>query len=138
MIQNFFIPCEPPKATHQSAIRIFRGKNGGFIGKSKKGIETEKKLRYLLYEHRPVKPHTGAVSLEVDWIYPYKKSELKKNLGKKIPCTTRPDCDNLAKFFCDSLEKLKFFSKGDAQIYSLRFRKFYFQESGIKVQIVST
>ena len=132
---DFFIQCIPPKSTHQSAMKIFQVGGRPIMGKSKKGKKVEAELMSLLLPHRPEKPHSGAVRVEVDWVYPYRKSEPKKNLGKKIPCLTRPDCDNLMKFLGDCLERLGFFESGDAQISEVEFRKFYYEKSGIGIKI---
>jgi Holliday junction resolvase RusA-like endonuclease len=134
---HFHIPCQPPKATHQSALRVFKSKSGKtFVGKSSKGRQTESQLLLLLEPHRPKSPLKGPLKMKVLWNYPFRKSETKKNREKgTIPCPSRPDCDNLQKFLCDCMERLGFFETGDAQIYDIHFIKSWSKTQGITITI---
>ena len=79
----------------------------------------------LVLPHKPTTPFIGALRLELVWQYPWRKNEKKSIImNGAAPCSTRPDCDNLAKLFCDQLGKANFF-KDDAQIYSLKISKIY-------------
>jgi len=133
---EFFIECNPPKTTAQSATRIFKNKSTGsmFIGKIDKGIATRNELMWLLAPHRPDKPFENSVSLTVRWQYPYLKSVRKRDIGKNIPCTTRPDCDNISKFLCDCLTRCRFWTD-DSQVAILHFEKFYSENAGIFIKI---
>lgn len=133
---NFKLNCIPPKKTHQSAMRIFKNKEGrAFLGHDKKGSQTQSDLMQLLLPYQPASPLQGEIVLSVDWIYPWRSAEPKKNRVKGfIPCVTKPDCDNLAKQLQDCMTKLRFW-QDDAQIYSLNFRKFYGDNVGIHVKI---
>lgn len=136
MAHAFRIACVPPKTTHQTAMRIFQNKEGrAFLGKSSKGKRVETELLSLLLPHRPAAPLVGPLSLECSWVYPYRKSEPKKNRGGLIPCPTRPDCDNLAKFLCDCMERAGFFETGDAQVTTLTFGKWWGPRPGIEVDL---
>ena len=136
-VVKFHIPCHPPKATHQSALRVFKNKAGKtFVGKSSKGRQTESQLLLLLEPHRPKTPLRGALKMKVLWNFPFRKSEPKKNKALNlIPCHTRPDCDNLLKFLCDCMERLDFFETGDAQIYDIQFIKSWAKTHGITITI---
>ena len=133
---DFFVECIPPKATAQASSMIMRRQDGTpFIGKAKRGAKTRDELMVLLMPHRPIAPLEGAIFMEVDWVYPWRKSEPKKNkVDGKLPCFTRPDCDNLCKFFADICERLGFYLD-DAQIADLRFRKWWGDCPGIGVKM---
>ena len=104
--------------------------------KSLKGKQVEKMLNAIVIEHKPKAPLQGPVKLAVQWIYPWRKSEPKKNRkdGNRY-CDTKPDCDNLLKFLCDAMENCGYFEKGDSQIAEVTFSKFWGDESGIVVNI---
>ncbi len=133
---NFKLNCIPPKKTHQSSMRIFKRKDGKmFLGHDKKGAETQDFLMQLLLQYQPDTPIEDPIILYVKWVYPWRSSEPKKNraLGS-IPCTTKPDADNLAKQLQDCMTKLRFWHD-DSQIYSLLFEKYYGDDVGIYIKI---
>lgn len=133
--QKFWINCIPPKSTHQSALRIFKMKNGRqFVGRDSKGLAVDKMLQKLLLPFKPVVPYESAVELHVRWVYPYRKSEPKKNRKAPLPCITRPDADNLLKGLLDAMTKVGFF-KDDSVIFRISFEKFFSENSGIGVII---
>ncbi|MBQ0113380.1 MAG: RusA family crossover junction endodeoxyribonuclease [Bacteroidales bacterium] len=135
-MMEFFIKCNPPKTTAQATTRVFKNKYTGkmFIGKSEKGRGVREELMALLRPYTPEKPIDKPIRMVVEWGYPYLKSVRKRDIGKILPCTSRPDCDNLAKFFLDCLTRLGFWTD-DSLVYDLRFRKFYTQDAGIGVKI---
>ena len=131
---KFHIQCVPPKSTHQSALRVFKIGGHYSIGKSKKGQETQDSLMMMLLPYKPEKPLEGALKLNVRWVYPYRKAEPKKNRNAPIPCTTKPDIDNLSKFLCDCLTRLGFWTD-DSIVYSLTFEKYWSDDIGIFIEI---
>lgn len=134
---KFRLNCIPPKKTHQSSMRVFKNKSTGkmFVGRDKKGTQTESDLMSLLLPHQPEEPLQGALILKVDWIYAWRTSEPKKNKKNGIlPCVTKPDCDNLAKQLQDCMTKLRFW-EDDAQIFQLIFSKYYGDSTGISIEI---
>ena len=102
---EFEIECIPPKTTAQAATRIFRNRATGkmFIGKNDKGRDVREGLMSLFAEHRPDDMFTTPVKLEIEWVYPYLKTIRKRDIGKMIPCQTRPDVDNLTKFTLEAI-----------------------------------
>ena len=133
----FSLRCIPPKSTHQQNVRIFQGKGGKrFIGKSKtnKAAQAEASLMTLLQPHAPLTPMQGALRLSVRWVYPYRKSEPKKNRLADIPCDTRPDCDNLTKGLCDVMTTLGFW-QDDSQVAQLHFTKWWGETPGIEITV---
>ena len=137
---NFFIPCIPPKSTHQAALRILKRHDGTqFVGKfaTSKGKRVEGELMTLFMPHRPPAPMQGPLELTVDWCYPWRKSEKRSNkTDGRLPCDVRPDCDNLAKFVCDILTRLAFWND-DGQVANLIFRKCWHNHPGIGIRIES-
>lgn len=132
---KFWINCVPPKTTHQSALRIFKTKQGRqFVGRDNKGLKVAKELQLLLLPFRPPQPISDPVSLHVSWHYPYRKSEPKKNRVRPIPCATRPDADNILKGLIDAMCRVDFF-RDDSIIYKLFFEKYFSENSGIGVRI---
>ena len=133
---EFFIDCIPPKTTAQSTTRVFKNKYTGkmFIGKTEKGATTRNEIIGLLIPYRPKLPLQDALKLKIEWVYPYLKSVRKKDLGKKIPCTTRPDCDNLCKFLCDCMTRCGYWAD-DSIVSVLEFSKYYYEKPGIHITI---
>lgn len=133
--RSFWIDCVPPRSTHQSALRIHRLKNGKqFVGRSSKGLKTDKMLQCLLYPFKPARPYQDAVEIRIKWVYPYRKSEPKKNRHAPIPCITRPDADNILKGLIDAMTKVGFW-KDDSLIFRISFEKYFSCSSGIGVTI---
>ena len=133
--QSFWINCVPPRSTHQSALRIFKKRDGRqFVGRDSKGLAVDRELQSLLLPFRPPARLECPVRLSVRWVYPYRKSEPKKNRKNPIPCATRPDADNLLKGLIDAMTKVGFW-RDDSQIFSLNFEKYFSEKSGIGVTI---
>ena len=126
--EHFSVSCNPPKATHQASTMILKRADGTqFIGKSSssKGKKVRDTLLTLFGQHTPATPLDGPLKMEVDWVYPYNKTEPKKNqIGDGLWCAKRPDCDNLVKMVKDVLCDLAFYTD-DAQVADLTFRKWY-------------
>lgn len=131
---EFHIDCIPPKATAQQAkITMIGGKPRKYDPKNVKAAKQS--MIALLQPFKPEKPLEGPVKLSVTWVYPWRKSEPKKNRIEPLkPCDTRPDCDNLSKAFCDILTRLNFWND-DSQVYYLIFRKYWGETPGITVKI---
>lgn len=135
---DFFIECEPPKTTGQAGLRILKGKNGKmFVGKmsNSKSVKVKKEFIELLKPFVPQQPLNCPLELFIEWIYPFRKSEPKKNRNHgNMWCITRPDCDNLNKMFADVLTALKFYTD-DSIVSRLIFEKKYGNNSGIHVRM---
>lgn len=139
MIIQFTLHCNPPKHTAQGSSTILKNFKTGkfFIGKkaNSNAIQAKSELLAMLLPHRPQKPLEGALKLEIDIFYSWRKSETKKNRAKGVlPVTTKPDLDNWVKQFNDCLTRLNFWTD-DAQVFDLHLRKFYTDEPKIVVKI---
>lgn len=135
-VREFFIDCTPPRTTHQSGQVIHRTAAGKpFIAQNAKAKNVANTLIAQLSCFAPSEPFTKPTRLEVFWQFPFRKSDTKKarELGM-IPCTARPDADNLAKLFLDAMGKAGFF-KDDALVYDFRLVKVYAARHGINVKI---
>ena len=134
----FTINCVPPKSTHQASLRIMKRRDGTqFVGKceTSKGKKVQRELLTLFAEHRPPEMLSGPLGVAVDWVYPWRKSEPKKNRTTGLkPCDTRPDVDNLAKCVLDIMTRLGFWGD-DGQVAALTFCKFWGDKPRIGVSI---
>lgn len=135
---KFFIKCIPPKSTAQASLRIMKRKDGTqFVGKfaKSKGKKTQNELMTLLGEFVPPAPLEGALRVSVEWTYPWRKAESKKNRAiGYLSCTTRPDVDNLCKLLFDCMTRLGYWGD-DSLIADLRFRKGWGDRCGIGIEI---
>lgn len=133
---EFFINCDPPKTTYQSGQQLLRTKQGRwFVGKGAKGRQMANLLRALVLPFRPTTPMDGALKLYIEWRFPWKKTELKRNIALgTIPCITKPDADNIAKGIIDAMDKAGYFVD-DSRICDLQIVKLYSNKSGIKVRL---
>ena len=135
---EFFISCNPPKSTHQSGMRIMRRKDGTqFVGKfaNSKAKAAQDSLYALLMEHRPSRSMDGPLFLQVQWVYPWRKSEPKKNRAKGFRwCDTRPDADNIMKMLKDCMTRVGFWVD-DSQIARLFVEKQWGECPGIHITI---
>jgi len=135
---RFVLYCEPTKHTAQGSSTILKSRDGRlFIGKKSNSLATQakKELMWLLAPYRPDKMMTGAIRLNIDLYFSWRKSESKTNRQKGImPVIVKPDLDNWNKAFCDCLTRIGFW-KDDSQIYDLHLRKFYADSPRIEVEI---
>lgn len=136
---EFILHCEPPKHTAQGSSTILKNFKTGkfFIGKksNSNAIQAKNELMWLLMPHRPQKPLEGAIKLEIDIFYSWRKSETKKNREKgQMPVITKPDLDNWVKQFNDCLTRLSFW-RDDAQVFDMHLTKFYSDTPMIRVKI---
>lgn len=137
MEKQIIIECIPPKHTAQASNKILKTKSGQyFIGKKSdsKAVQTQNELMTLLYPYRPEKPLEGALKLKIKWVYPFRKSEPKKNRQGELLCYTRPDIDNLCKLLFDIMTRLGFWLD-DSQIADLQFTKCWSDNPRIEILI---
>ena len=137
MKHHIFIPCVPPKATHQGSAMILRRRDGTpFVGKASNsaGAKAKKTLLTLLLCHAPKRSFEGPTEVEVKLVFPWRKSEPKKNRALGImPMVTKPDLDNLSKMIVDSMADANWFSGGDQQVHLLTLSKWWGDEVGITI-----
>ena len=137
MKHQIFIPCVPPKAPHQGSAMILRRKDGTpFVGKASNsaGAKAKKTLLTLLLCHAPKRSFEGPTEVEVKLVFPWRKSEPKKNKALGImPMVTKPDLDNLSKMIVDSMADANWFAGGDQQVHLLTLSKWWGDEVGITI-----
>lgn len=149
---DVFVECETPRTTRQSSQIIMVNKKTGksFVGVSKKGRSVEKMFKWLFSQHIPKETLSGAIAVDVVWIYPslkalpaWKSRAIEAMRDKhKLPtimlaCHTRPDCENIVKAFDDVLTDMGFWVD-DALECKLQFIKCYAQpnqKSGIWLKV---
>lgn len=131
------IHCIPPKHTAQASNKILKTRDGRyFVGKKSSSLakQTESDLIALLMPFRPEKPFDKQLEITVKWIYPFRKAEPKKNRYEGLPCTTKPDCDNICKLLFDTMTRLGYWID-DALIYHVDFTKCYSDNPRIEIKI---
>jgi len=133
-VLEFFAPCDPPTANHQSK-KIVRA--GGFskLADTPQLKSAREFWTGLLAQYRPSEPFDGAVSLTLGFHYPFTKSAPKKVVlaGKRWK-VTRPDCSNAAKTVEDILVMLRFMHD-DNQVARLTVEKWESSQPGLFVRI---
>lgn len=136
-IHERFVPCIPPRSTHQSANTILKnGKGRYFVGKSTKGKGIANEMYARMLSVRPTSPFLGCLTLHLHILFPFNKTELKRNREKEIiPHTKRPDVDNLTKGIIDAMGQAKYFTD-DAQIAHLSVHKYYSSTTGYFIQLI--
>lgn len=128
-----YLPLVPPKTTHQDK-RIVYIAGRSRLADSSKLTDVVADYLSLLRPYAPAIPITGPVAFRVEFVFPWRKSESKRNraLGK-IPMVSKPDWDNMAKTLVDVMTKLGFW-RDDAQIFSGRASKFWGDSVGITIE----
>ena len=97
---TIMLPIVPPTKTHQNKKIVNIGKHAKLADTKELKLVISDYLT-LLKPYQPARPLTGPVSLKLAFVWPYRKSEPKKNRIGLIPKTTKPDWDNLAKTLQD-------------------------------------
>lgn len=117
----------PTKTTHQSALRILKGKGGKmFVGKYQKS-----EFRNWLQEFKlkiknsiPSSPLTGPIEAEIEFYFPYNKSASKKIIDAESWKITRPDLDNMEKSIFDCLTEQGFIEDDSLICRKLSIKKY--------------
>lgn len=123
---EFFLPMEPPTATHQEKqVRVVGGKPVFYEPAELKAARM--KLRAHLGGHAPQDPMHGPVRLVVKWCFllcgKHRDGEYR---------ATRPDTDNLQKLLKDEMTRAGFW-RDDAQVASEIVEKFWAATPGIYI-----
>lgn len=129
------LPIVPPTKTHQDKKIVRIGKHSK-LADTKELKQVTSDYLTLLQPYKPSRPFTGPVHLGFRFVFPYRKSEPKKNRVGLIAKTTKPDWDNMAKTLQDVMTKLLFW-QDDAQVFSASVDKWWGEEPGITISIQS-
>lgn len=120
-----WIPGQPARVTHQSGTRYSNRRTY----KTKSLIEWERRLREGLESHRPKKPISGPIRLQVTWGF---KARLKKDLFTyKL---TRPDTDNMQKTLKDVMTLMGYWDDDSQVVYEI-CKKMWVDEPGIVIKV---
>lgn len=125
---SFFMPMDPPTATHQEKKVTVRGGKPVYYEPAKLKA-ARAKLTAALLPHRPKRPIQGPVKLEVSWRF---AASGKHKAGD--PRITRPDTDNLQKLLKDCMTATGFWCD-DAQVYSETVSKRWSTIPGIYISV---
>ena len=126
---KFFIQMKPPTATAQEKkVTVVNGKPVFYDPAPVKAARNL--LTKSLFLHRPDKPLTGPLALNVLWLFP--KGSSHKHGEWRV---TKPDTDNLQKLLKDCMTKCGFW-KDDAQVVRETVEKRWADEPvGIYIEI---
>lgn len=131
---NFFIPCDPPRATAQQR-KVFR--TGGKVRAvdPKHVTESKRFLALALKRYAPKEPITGPLCVDLVFTFGWLCSDTNrtKSNGWRWK-TTSPDCDNQAKIILDVMTRLGFW-EDDNQIARLVIMKRHGDTAGIWVEV---
>lgn len=132
----FKLSIDPPTTTAQCGgkrHRVVAGHVQYFKTKEQEAVERAYLL--LCSPHRPPVPLTGAVALAIDFVFPWRTSEPKRNreMGR-IAKITKPDAGNMSKALEDCLTKAGFW-EDDAQVADLRVTKAWGSAPGIYISM---
>lgn len=124
----------PSNVTYQSGTRQRRFGKGTYKTPELKTVEGH--YAACLIPHTPPKPLDGPLCLWIDFVWPWRKSEPKKNTlaGRKYK-DTQPDLENMEKTLIDMMERCRFFHN-DAQIASKCTTKRWGDYPGITIQLM--
>jgi Holliday junction resolvase RusA-like endonuclease len=96
----------PTTATHQSSLRVLKGRGGKFfIGKYKKSKLKDwiEEFKLKIKSSKPAAPLDGPIEAKLEFYFPYPKSTSKTKCQTESWKTTRPDLDNMEKMILDTL-----------------------------------
>lgn len=135
---SVFVNIEPISATHQSSLRVLKTRSGRFfVGKK----STSKLNRWIAEFERKVResgtpstPIDGPIEAFVSFRFAYNKGTPKKNRGKQIWKTTRPDLDNMEKAILDSLTRMGVIMDDKNVVFKIS-EKFYDLSPGVYISI---
>ena len=128
----------PPKSTGQASATILKSKTGQmFVGKksSSEGKRIQDMLWALLMDHKPPSPYVGPLAFTVTYIWPWRKSEPKKNRVSGFKwCDKKPDADNIPKILQDVMTQLQYW-QDDSQIAVLGVRKAWGDDNRVGIYL---
>jgi Holliday junction resolvase RusA-like endonuclease len=124
----------PPRSTAQGkGVMLLNGKPH-FFTKAKQKADSQC-YAALLAEHAPEKPFDTPLSVKLEFVFPFRKSEkkavVKAGFGHH---TTKPDLDNAAKGLLDVMTRLNFWTD-DAIITRLCVTKYYGTKPAVIIDI---
>jgi len=128
MMIDFFLPMQPPTATHQEKKVMVRNGKPIFY-EPEEVLDARNKFEAYLAPYAPKYPMVSPIQLLTKWCYPrvgkHRNGEYK---------TSKPDTDNMIKLFKDCMTKVGFW-KDDAGVSSEITEKFWADVPGIYVRV---
>ena len=124
---GFFCPmAKPPTATGANGKRVSRS---GAVYDSEALSSARYSLMSRIAPHSPSERLTGALSVEVRWLYPVRGSHAPGE-----PYAQKPDVDNACKLVLDCLQRAAFFAD-DKQVAELHAVQAYAEVPGLYVRV---
>lgn len=128
MTLEFFMPMNPPTVTHQEQkTGIRNGKPFRYEPPELKAARS--KLVAHLAKHKPTEKLSGALKLEVTWLFPCGNAHAPGEYR-----ITKPDTDNLQKLLKDCMTSVGFW-KDDAQVAVECVQKRWNDVTGIHIAV---
>jgi Holliday junction resolvase RusA-like endonuclease len=133
---NFTLPIVAVgKRSTEYRVVPRKGGAGHFVAgyQPKVARDNARNMAALMAPHAPPKPLAGPLRLDVVFRWPWRKSELKRNIAKgSMPHDVKPDFDNCCKQLCDVMQSVGMFTN-DSQLAEVRVKKFWTDQGGIDV-----
>jgi Holliday junction resolvase RusA-like endonuclease len=118
-----------PKSKGRPRVRVVAGHAQTYT--PKETVEFERSVAQLLADHRPPSILEGPVTMMVTFVLPRPKRLCrKKDSANLLPCSKKPDIDNLAKSLLDSVNRNGGYWRDDAQLQGLSMKKLYAEKHG--------
>lgn len=132
---NFFIKCNPPKTTAQAHRKATVVANRARIYVDAEGKMLENDYISLLTPYIPQTPFYKSITVDVLFVFPWRKSEKKSVVQYHyVPHTGKPDRDNAVKTLFDVMSMLRYWTDDDL-IADGRITKIWGDNPGIGICI---
>lgn len=134
---DLFIPCIPPKTSHHhKKVFVKYGRDGvAHAAQADRPELNQARGDWLtmLMPHAPLAPLGPPIALLLEFTWPWRASDSKRaRLLGRIPCTVKPDADNMAKTLTDVLVMAGFLAH-DAEVTDLTVRKWIGNRPGLRL-----
>lgn len=131
VVVGFRLYLDPPKVSHHAKKRA----RWGGLYDTPELVAAKATLDLALKPFRPKTPLGGPITLRVDWTFPWRAGDgPRARQSGKMPCSTKPDLDNLAKTFIDALCRGGFM-ENDSRVVELQLSKHFGDAPGIEVEM---
>lgn len=131
MIRLFLESLPESKKRHRAGIRD--GRVVTYDPQKADKIKTKWLLAAQLRDAGVLRPLEGPIAISVTSYFPQPKSWSKKRKEREVWKTSKPDFDNIDKFYCDVLNGIAW--KDDAQVVQSWSEKKYSDKPGVEIVI---
>ncbi len=135
-LARFHRECFPPKVSHHAKRIVRRGPHLS-LADTEELAESLGIWGNVLAPMKQQAPQAfeGPLVVSIALTWPWRKGDSgKKRRTGRIPCTVKPDVDNIAKTIIDTLARLLII-RGDQEICRLTVTKWIGDHPGVEIQI---